>query len=182
MLESQRSEQSPTWCPLQKAFLDQERLDDVLDGVTRLRQRGSERVDTDWTPSVTRGNRRKVAAVHRVQPGRIDFERQQRAVGNFPIDGPGAVDMGKVAHTAQEPSGDAWGATRAARNFVSAVGCDSDAQDTRTTIDDLFQFLLGIKIESHRDAETVAQWIRQQSRTRGCTDQGERREIDLDGT
>src|SRR4029077_20621495 len=81
-----------------------------------------------------------------------------------------------------EPSGDAWGATRAARNFVGAVGCDSDAQDTRTTIDDLFQFLLGIKIESHRDAETVAQWIRQQSRTRGCTDQGERREIDLDGT
>src|SRR5262249_42408831 len=141
MLESQRSEQSPAWCPLQKAFLDQERLDDVFDGVTRLRQSGSERVDTDWTPSVTRGNRRKAAAVHRIQPGRIDFERQQRAVGDFPIDGLGAVDMGKVSHTAQEPSGDAWGATRAARNFICAVESASDSQVTRSTIDDLVQFL-----------------------------------------
>src|SRR5262249_38503441 len=93
-----------------------------------------------------------------------------------------AVDMGKVAHTAQEPSGDAWSAARAARDFIGAVGCDSDAQDTRTTIDDLLELFLGIEIEPHRDAETVAQWIGQQSRTRGRTDQCERSEIDLDGT
>src|SRR5215831_4866424 len=157
MLESRRGEQSPARCPLQKAFLDQERLDDVFDGVTRLRQSGGERIDSDRTSSVTRGNRRKVTAVHRVEPCRINFERQQRAVGDFPVDGFRAVDMGKVAYATQEPSGDAWSAPRAARDFIGAVGCDSDAQDTRTTIDDLLKLFLGIEIESHRNAETVAQ-------------------------
>src|SRR5499427_8539500 len=143
MLESQRSEQSPARCPLQKAFLDQERLDDVFDGVTRLRKSGGERIDTDRTSSVTRGNRRKVTAVHRVEPCRINFERQQRAVG-----------MGKIAHTAQEPSGDSWSAARAARDFIGAVGCDSDAQDTRSTIDNLLELFVGIEIKPHRNAET----------------------------
>src|SRR5262245_16933612 len=142
MLESKRGEQSPARCPLQKALLDQERLDDVFDGVTWLRQSGSERIDTDRASSVTRSNRRKVTAVHRVQPGRIDFERQQRAVGNFPVDGLGTVDMGKVAHTAQDPPRDARSAARAACNFIGAIRGDADAQDTRSTIDDLLEFFL----------------------------------------
>ena len=148
MLESERGEQSPARRALQKTFLDQEWLDDVFNRVTRFRQGGSKRIDTDRASSVTRGNRREVAAVHRIEPSRINFKRQQRAVGDFPVDGLGAVDMGEVAHTAQKPSGDARGAARAARDFIGAVGRDADAQYTRATIDDLFEFFFGVEIRA----------------------------------
>src|ERR1700694_3985069 len=45
---------------LQIAALDQERLDDVLDGVARLGKRGRERLDPDGSAGVMHGDRVQV--------------------------------------------------------------------------------------------------------------------------
>ena len=101
--------------------------------ISSMASRGSDRaaakrVDTDRASSVIRGNRREVAPVHGIQPGRINFERQERAVGGFPVNGLGAVDMGKVAHTAQKPAGDARRAAGTSRDFIGAIGRNADAR------------------------------------------------------
>ena len=63
----------------------------------------------------------EIAPVHGVEPGGIDFQFAERAVGDLAVDGLGAVDMGEVAHAAQQPAGDARRAARAARDLVGAV-------------------------------------------------------------
>ena len=49
-----------------EALLQQEGLDDLLDGVARLRQRGGDRLDADGTALVRLGDAGQVAAVERV--------------------------------------------------------------------------------------------------------------------
>ena len=48
--------------------------------------------------------------------------------------------MREVAHAAQQPSGDARRAARAARDLVGAVRRDADAEHAGAAIDDLFEF------------------------------------------
>src|SRR5262245_28155255 len=90
--------------------------------------------------------------------------------------------MGEVAHAAQKAARDAWRAAGAARDLVGAVGRNADAENARAAIDDLFELSLGIEIEPHRNAETVAQRVGQQAGAGGGANQRERREIDLDRT
>src|SRR6202011_4620719 len=52
MAERVRGEEPPTRRALEEPALDQERLDDVLDRVARLGERGCERLDTDRSPAV----------------------------------------------------------------------------------------------------------------------------------
>ena len=117
--------------PLQQSALDQIRLDDVLDGVARLRQRRGKRLDANGTAAIVQGNGRQVAPVHGVEACGIDFERRQRLVGNGAIDRRRGGDGGEVAHPAQQPSGDARRAARAAGDLVGAVGGDADAEHAR---------------------------------------------------
>ncbi len=53
-------------------------------------------------------------------------------------------------------------------------------EHARAARDDLFQFFLGVEIQPHRNAETVAQRIGQQAGARGGADQREFRQFDLD--
>ena len=117
--------------------------------------------------------------VHGVEPGAVHFQCQERTVGGLPVNGLGAIDMGKVTHAAQQPAGDARRAASAACDFVGAIGADADAEHAGTAVDDLLQFLLGIEIEPHRNAETVAQRIGQQPGARCGADQREWRQVDL---
>ena len=59
---------------LEEALLDEERLDDLLDGVARLRQRRGERLDADRPAAIVLGDDREIAAVHGVEAGGIHFE------------------------------------------------------------------------------------------------------------
>ena len=104
-----------------KPALDQIGLDDVLDGVARLRQRGGERLDADRAAAVVHRDGREIAPVHGVEAGGVDFQRGERLVGDGAVDRGGAGDGGEIAHAAQQPSGDARGAAGAARDFVGAV-------------------------------------------------------------
>ena len=67
-------------------------------------------------------------------------------------------------------------------DLVGAIRRHADAEHARAAVDDLLQLRLGIKIEPHRNAETVAQRIGEQARARGGADQREFRQIDLHRT
>ncbi|MFK4561490.1 hypothetical protein ABIF95_004020 [Bradyrhizobium ottawaense] len=47
-------------------------------------------------------------------------------------------------------------------------------------VDDAFEFLDGVEVETDRNAETIAQGIGQETRARGGADEGEFRQLDLD--
>src|SRR5260370_10595307 len=88
--ERVRGQQPAAWRALQKPALDQERLDDVLDRVARLGQRGRERLDPDRSAAVMHGDRREIAAVHGPQARHIDFQGPAPPVGGGP-DAPAAA-------------------------------------------------------------------------------------------
>src|SRR2546423_9475563 len=69
MAEGVAGDQPAARRALQEAALDQVGLDDVFDGVARLRQRGRERLDPDRTAAVVHRDRREIAAVHGVEAG-----------------------------------------------------------------------------------------------------------------
>ena len=138
-------------------------------------QCGGQRVDADRTAAVAFGDRRQIAPVHGVKAGGIDLQLAERAVGDAAVDSLGAVDMGEVAHAAQQPPGNARGAARAPCDFVGAVRRHADAEHAGAAVDDLLELGLGIEIQPHRNAEAVAQRIGQQAGARGGADQRERR-------
>src|SRR5665213_1426104 len=99
MLEGVRGQQPPARRALDEALLDQERLDNVLDGVAWLRKRGRHGVDANRSAAVADRDGGKIAPVHGIEPRGIHFQFAERAVGGFAVDSLGAVDMGKIAHT-----------------------------------------------------------------------------------
>src|SRR5256712_14169476 len=68
MPERVRGQQPAARRALQKPALDQERLDDVLDRVAWLGQRGRQRLDPDRPAPVVHGDRREVTAGPGVPP------------------------------------------------------------------------------------------------------------------
>src|SRR6516162_9728564 len=176
MTEGVRGQEPTARRALEKTFLDQKRLDDFLDGVARLGERRRDSLDSDRTAAVVLRDRGEVAPVHPIEPGGIDLELDQRAVAGGAVDRRCARDQRKISHPAQQPSGDAWCATRAARDLIRPIGGHADAEQARATVDDLFELALGIKIEPHRNPEAVAQRIGEQPRARGRANQGEPRE------
>ena len=94
-----------------------------------------------------------------------------------------AVGIGgrrEIAHPAQQPAGDARRAARAARDLVGAVRRHADIEHARAAGHDLLEFLHGVEIQPHRNAEAVAQRIGQQAGARRRADQREFRQLDLD--
>src|SRR5579862_3444030 len=179
MPEAMAGDEPATRRTLQKPALDQIRLDDVLDGVARLRQRGGQRLDADRAAAIVHRDGRKVTPVHGVETGAVDFERGQRLVGHGAIDRRGAGNGGKIANAAQQPSGDARRATRAPRDLVRAIRGHADAEHARATIDDLLELRLGIKVEPDRNAEAVTQRIGEEAGARRRADECELGEVDL---
>src|SRR5262249_40124708 len=88
-------------------------------------------------------------------------------------------DGSKVAHAAEQSSGDARRTARASRDLVGAVGSEPDAEDARAAIDDLFQLSRAVKAQPHRNAKAVAQRIGEKARARRRADEREPREIDF---
>src|SRR6185437_13534873 len=64
VLEGQRGDEAAARRALEQALLDQEWLDDLLDGVARLGQRRRQRLDADRAAGVVLGDGREITAVH----------------------------------------------------------------------------------------------------------------------
>ena len=96
-------------------------LDDLLDGIARLGQRGGDGVDADRTAAEIDGDALQVAVVHGVEAALVDLELAQRLVGERAVDHRRAGDGGEVAHAAQQAAGDARRAARAAGDLAGAV-------------------------------------------------------------
>src|SRR3954447_24010156 len=101
MSEGVRGQQPAARGALQIAALDQERLDDVLDGVARLRQRRRHGLDADRAAAVVQRNRREITPVHGIEAGGIDLQRAQRVIGDGTVDRACVRRECKVAHAAE---------------------------------------------------------------------------------
>ena len=71
---------------LQKALLDEERLDDFLDSVARFGQSRGDRLDSDRPAAERKRDRVEIAAVHLIESDRVDVEHAQSPIGNGAID------------------------------------------------------------------------------------------------
>src|SRR6476661_1148896 len=80
-----------------EALLQQIGLDDLLDGVARLRQRRGDGLDADRTASVIHGDAAQIAMIERVEPAVVHFELRQRAVGDLGIDRARTFHGSKIA-------------------------------------------------------------------------------------
>src|SRR3974390_3803552 len=146
MPEGRRGEQASARGALQETFLDQERFDDVLDGVARLGKRGGKRIDADRSATVAFRDCLKIAPIHRVEASLIDLQLAERMVGELAVDRLGAIDMGEIAHPPQQPGGDARGAARTPRDLVGTVDGHANTENAGAAVDDLLELGLAVKI------------------------------------
>src|SRR5580704_11459188 len=100
MAEGVRRQYSTARGALHEASLNKKGFDNVLDPIARLGQRGGDRLDPGRAAAEREGDRLKIAAVHRIEPDRIDVEEMQRfvsdAAGNFRF----VVDRREIANPA----------------------------------------------------------------------------------
>ncbi|MGY3424773.1 hypothetical protein ACVWZW_005248 [Bradyrhizobium sp. F1.13.4] len=171
--EGVRGEQAAARGALQIAALDQIGLDDVLNRIARLGQRGGHRLDADRAAAIVLRDGREIAAVHGIEAGGVDLERAQRVVGNLAIDPVGIGRRSKIAHAAQQPAGDTRRATGAARDLVGAIGAHADVEHAGAPGDDALKLFDRVEIQPDRNAEAVAQGIGEQAGAGGGADKGE---------
>src|SRR5882672_10138767 len=181
MPERLAGEQAAARRALDEAALNEERLDDLLDGVAPLRQRRRDGLDADRTAAVIHRDRGEVAPVHGVEPGGVNLKRKQRAVRHLAVDRRRLADQREIPHPPQQPAGDARRAAGATSDLVATVGRHADAEHAGAAIDDQLKLGLGVEIEPDRNAETVAQRVGEEAGPGGGPDEGELRQIDLDG-
>src|SRR5215216_2325993 len=77
--EGVRREQAAAGSALHEPALDQERLDDVLDGIARLGKSRRDGLDPDRTAAVIHRDHLEIAPVHGVEADGVDFQLQQCA-------------------------------------------------------------------------------------------------------
>ena len=87
--------------------------------------------------------------------------------------------MGEIAHAAEQPSGNARRAARAAGDLRRAVIVQRQAENARPAPHDQLQFFDRVEIQPHRNAEPVAQRIGQQPEPRRRRHKRELRQINL---
>ena len=85
----------------------------------------------------------------------------------------------EVAHAAQQAPGDARRAARAPCDLARAIFRNADLHHAGTALHDVEQFHFRIEVETHRNAEAVAERRRQKPGARRCADQRELGEVDL---
>ena len=77
---------------LHEPLLYQIRLDDLLDDIALVAERGCHRFDPDRAAPVVFGDAAQVAPIHTVEAAPVDFEPQQRRIGGRPIDARQTLD------------------------------------------------------------------------------------------
>src|SRR5579863_9813800 len=102
MAPALRRHHAAAWRALDQALLDQEGLDDFLEHVALLGERGRQGLNPDRTALIGLGDAAHIAVVHRVEAAAVDLEPGQRGIRRLGIDRVGAVDGAEVAHRSEE--------------------------------------------------------------------------------
>ena len=72
-----------------------------------------------------------------IQARMINIKRPQSFVGLQPINLSNTIHRCKIPHAAQQPSGNAWRATRTLGNFQRTILCNRHLQNARTALHDV---------------------------------------------
>src|SRR6516162_5304569 len=182
MTEGDLGEHTATRGTLHKPLLDQIGLDDLLDDVALIAERGCHRFNPDRATPIVFGDAAQIAPIHTVEATPIDFEPQQRRISSARIDARQTLDRGKVAYASHESHRYARGAARAAGDLGSAVGAQVETEQPRGATDDRLELGRFVEDEPKGYAEALAQRSSNQPRSRRRADQGEGRDIDADRT
>ena len=171
---------APARRALQVALLDQVRLEHVFNRVALFADGGGQVVDTDRPAVELMQDRFEQLAVHQVEADRIDIEHRQRGVSHFARDDAIGLDLGVIAHAAQQAVGDTRCAARALGDLQCAVFGDLGVEQASRARDDLRQLGGRVELQPRDDAEAVAQRVGQHAGARGGAHQCERLQIELD--
>ena len=180
MREGLAREHAPARGARDEALLQQIRLDDLLDGVARLRQRGGERLDPDRTAAVIHGDAAQIAMIERIEPALVHFELRERAVGKLGIDGARPRDGGEIAHAAKQPPRHPRRAARPAGDLMRPFRRQRQPEQPRAAPHDLLELRHLVEFEPDGNAEALAERRGEQPGARGGADQREAGEIDAD--
>ena len=167
---------------MHEALLDQVRFDHVLDGVALLADCRGQVVQPHRAAREALDDGLEQLAIHQVEAGRIDVEHRERGRGRSQVDSSPVLHLGIVAYPAQQAVGDARGATGATCDLVARSRIDVGAQQACRAGDDRREVRGVVELESRDDAEAIAQRVGQHARARGCADQRERLQVELDGS
>src|SRR5579871_2175160 len=86
----------------EKALLDQERLDHILERATLLGDRGGDAVDPDWATVELVDDGAQHLAVQGIKALRVDFEQIERGVCDGLIDASLCLHLRVVAYAPQQ--------------------------------------------------------------------------------
>ena len=163
---------------MQKPLLQQIRLVHLFERALFFADRGRDGLDPDRAAVELFDDRFQQQDVHAVEAGGIDLQIE-RGAGDLLRDDRLVLDLGVVAHAAQQTVGDARRAARPAGDFRGAVRVGLYFEDGRGAADDVFQFGDLVEIQPERGPETVAQRRRQESGARRRAHQREAFEPEL---
>ena len=181
MLVSKLRGLPPARSQLQKSHLNEKRLVNLFDGLHLFAERGGKRVDAHRPPAVFFDDRQQELAVHLIKAAGIDFQHIERTARHRRGDVAVGLDLREVPHAAQQAVGDARRAAAAARNLGAPALVHLHFQDFGGAAHDDLNFLRRVKVEAMHDAEAAPHRPGKQSGPRGGADQGEWRELHLDG-
>ena len=160
-----------------EAQLQEIRLDHILERASILAHARGDRLDTGGTAAIHPGERLHVRAVQRIKPKRIDALELQRLIDGSQVKRAAAPNLREVTHAPQQSQRDAWRAAAATGQAIEcALGNASHALQAGRTAQDLDELRRAIEAKVVRNAEAVAQRLREQAGPRGRTDERERLE------
>ena len=164
---------------LDEALLDEEGFIDLLDGAGVFANGGGDGGDAHRAALELIDDGQQDLAVDEVEAVAVDVQRLQGIARYLQVDAPVALDLCKVAHTAQQGVGNTWRATRATRYLGGRVGIDGLSEDACRAQDDALQRLGIVVFQMQVDTEASAQGCREQARARRGTHERERIQIYL---
>ena len=157
-----------------EALLQQERLDDLLQRVARLRQGRRQRLDADRAAVVVAGDAGEVAVVERIEALAVDLELAQRPVGDLGGRRPCAFSTAAKSRTRRSRRPAMRGVPRERRAISAAPsGLMATLSTPAPRVTIVLELGVGVEVEAHGDAEAVAQRRGEQARARGGADQRE---------
>src|SRR5437868_5152260 len=108
--------------PVEEPDLDQERLVDILERVPLLAHRRGKAAHANRPPVEFIDDRAEQAPIDLVEAVLVHFEHRERTRGHVRSDAPVGAHLRVIAHTAQEPVGNARCATGSPRDLPRGIG------------------------------------------------------------
>ena len=122
MLPGGRGRHAPAWGTHDESEAHEERLAHRFHGFGFFRYRHCQGVQPHRPAPEPFQQRQHDRLVEPIQAQFVDVVQFQRCAGPCQINRTGAMHLGVVAHSAQQPVGDTWGAPRATGNFGRGLG------------------------------------------------------------